>query len=137
VAESWKLTVGDLDYEVEGEILADGGAMFTFTPPLPQREATISVDPGEVEDVVRVLALNIEYDPEVSAFVLALELVAPEDVTPTDDDPDFRTAVEFVPARVVLEMVLDQVVSACPSCGAFEFGDDIKAKNDSKKKLLN
>jgi hypothetical protein len=125
--------VGDRQYTVEGEMLPSGSALFTFSPALPGRSAVISVNEELVQDVVRTMALGIEYDLELDAVVMVLHLVRPNQIVDTKDEPGFKTAVEVVPAKVVLEMLLDPLMESCPTCGAMPFGDDVTGPDDGNK----
>ncbi len=125
--ETFQVEVNDVQYSVEGEVLPSGGTVFTFTPSLPGRTPVIHVPEDVVVDMMRTLAVDVDINHETGDVLLTLEMV--EDVHPTEGEEGFQTAIETLPARSVLELVLEHVAHPCGHCGRFEFGNDVLPEN--------
>jgi hypothetical protein len=134
-----KLTrkLGDTDYEVEAELQPSGAALFYFRPPLPGRPSAIRIDGDTVAEVLMLTAPVMKYSETARVFMLQLNYVLPDDVVPNSTDPDFQTCSEFIGEEVALEVILNELMSPCPNCGGFHFGEgdeDAEATEASPKK---
>lgn len=128
---AFKYEVNEVPYDVEAEMLPSGSAAFTFTPPLPGRAPVIHVHEDVVADIVRMVFTEVEYDHDLDGVFLTLSYVGGEGVQAMKDeetgkdDPNYRTATQYVPNDLVLDMVLDWVTDPCPDCERLHFGEDI------------
>jgi hypothetical protein len=137
--------VEDQTFKVEGEVLPSGTVLVVFNPPLPGRTKVLSVEADTVADLVRTLCVETTYDPEQECMSMTLAMVNEEDITDFEDapSPEFKAATCNMPAEVVVEMVVDQMVEACPHCGKYQFGEDVVPSDDDtgndkpKKTYLN
>lgn len=129
--ETFELEVDGVKYAIEGEMLPSGAAVFTFTPALPGRTPVIHVPQDVVEDVVRTMAVDVDFNHETGDVILTLPMVSKVEEN-EEEDQGYKTAMEAVPGPVVLEVLLDQVTLKCSHCGGFEFGEDILPENVDK-----
>ena len=130
--ETFERTVREVPYKVEAEMLPSGGAVFTFTPPLPGRMPVVSVDEGTVADLVRFMDVGVKYDHEAGEMLLSLDYLM--EIKENPDTPEFLIGTQVVPNAFVLDLVLDQIVLPCDNCEGFHFGEDVTSEDIAKLK---